>query len=98
MCRKGPDFSSADREEYFVFAQWVFDVRNDDIVGHARHREDSCYWIIILENLLLHLTSSNVDATIESVHDSFFCNYASADFILHNARVQQIQLLISDQD
>jgi hypothetical protein len=87
MCHKRLDLSSSDCEECSAFVQWVFDVGNGDILGHSTGGEDSGSWITIPEDLVLHPTSSNVDAAIQSVYDSFFFSYTSADYLAQRSIV-----------
>ncbi|KAM0914328.1 hypothetical protein ACQ4PT_011536 [Festuca glaucescens] len=69
----------------FPTAWWILDVGNGDIPGNARDGEDSSSWITIPDDLILRPTSSNVDAAIESVYDSFFFNYSSAEYLADRA-------------
>jgi hypothetical protein len=65
--------------------QWILDVGNGNIPRNARDGEDSGSWITIPDDLILRPTSSNVDAAIESVYDSFFFNYLSAQYLANCA-------------
>ncbi|KAM0867488.1 hypothetical protein ACQ4PT_041967 [Festuca glaucescens] len=85
MHLKRPDLSSADREEFSTFVQWVLDVGNSDIPGYANDGEDSGSWITIPDDLVLHPASCNADVAIQSVYDSLFFNYASADYLAQRA-------------
>ncbi|KAM0912941.1 hypothetical protein ACQ4PT_012492 [Festuca glaucescens] len=53
--------------------------------GNARDGEDSGSWITIPDDLILRPASSNVDAAIESVYDSFFFKYSSAEYLAERA-------------
>ncbi|KAK1603462.1 hypothetical protein QYE76_037774 [Lolium multiflorum] len=81
MRLKRPDISLSECEQLSLFAQWILDVGNGDVPGSTRDGEDSGSWITIPEDLLLRPPSSNVDAAILSVYDSFFFNYSSADYL-----------------
>ncbi|XP_071683558.1 uncharacterized protein [Lolium perenne] len=80
-----PGLSCFEREELSIFSQWILDVGNGDIPGHARDGEDYGSWITIPDDLILRPTSSNVDASIESVYESFFFNYSSAQYLADRA-------------
>ncbi|KAM0931002.1 hypothetical protein ACQ4PT_000606 [Festuca glaucescens] len=85
MRLKRPDLSSVEHEELSVFSQWVLDIGNGDVPGTAKDEEDSGSWVSIPDDLLLRPSSSNMDAAIESVYDSFFFNYSSADYLAERA-------------
>ncbi|KAM0905470.1 hypothetical protein ACQ4PT_017379 [Festuca glaucescens] len=85
MRLKRPDLSSVEHEELSVFSQWVLDTGNGDVPGTAKDGEDSGSWVSIPDDLLLRPSSSNMDAAIESVYDSFFFNYSSADYLAERA-------------
>ncbi|KAM0931492.1 hypothetical protein ACQ4PT_000481 [Festuca glaucescens] len=91
-----PGLSSADREELSIFSQWILDVGNGDIPGHARDGEDSGSWITIPDDLILRPTSSNVDAAIESVYDSFFFNYSSAEYLADRAIMCPTNIVVDE--
>jgi hypothetical protein len=80
-----PGLSAVDREELSAFSRWILDIGNGDIPGNARDGEDSGSWIKIPDDLILRPTSSNVDAAIESVYDSFFFNYSSTQYLADRA-------------
>ncbi|KAM0918646.1 hypothetical protein ACQ4PT_008729 [Festuca glaucescens] len=81
MRLKRPDISPSECEQLSLFAQWILDVGNGDVPGSTRDGEDSGSWTTIPEDLLLRPPSSNVDTAIQSVYESFFFNYSSADYL-----------------
>ncbi|KAM0822262.1 hypothetical protein ACQ4PT_071604 [Festuca glaucescens] len=81
MRLKRPDISPSECEQLSLFAQWILDVGNGDVPGSTRDGEDSGSWITIPEDLLLLPPSSNMDTAIQSVYESFFFNYSSADYL-----------------
>jgi hypothetical protein len=81
MRLKRRDISPSECEQLSLFAQWILDVGNGDVPGSTRDGEDSGSWITIPEDLLLLPSSSNMDTAIQSVYESFFFNYSSADYL-----------------